>query len=205
MSSQRPAWYTAMPAVSDSSSDTSTLKSGQRQLRVSWRRTATVATHGMNSIVTVRKASPAAGATCAAKVAARPLVDASPFAQLLLSPDRRILAASEAYLRLLGLPRERVIGQPLAAVLDAGSLGTAVAASLAHERFDSESYEIVNAPAGDGILLHSLKERSSPVAAALEAAEARLRTILQTVPDAMIVIDEHGLIESLSTTAERLA
>ncbi|TAJ97952.1 MAG: PAS domain-containing sensor histidine kinase [Reyranella sp.] len=42
------------------------------------------------------------------------------------------------------------------------------------------------------------------IALALEAAEARLRSILQTVPDAMIIIDEQGRIESLSTTAERL-
>lgn len=39
---------------------------------------------------------------------------------------------------------------------------------------------------------------------ALEAAEARLRSILETVPDAMIIIDERGLIESLSTTAQKL-
>jgi two-component system sensor kinase FixL len=39
---------------------------------------------------------------------------------------------------------------------------------------------------------------------ALQATEARLRSILRTVPDAMIIIDERGLIESLSTTAERL-
>jgi two-component system sensor kinase FixL len=44
----------------------------------------------------------------------------------------------------------------------------------------------------------------SAMALALEAAEARLRSILQTVPDAMIIIDERGRIESLSTTAERL-
>ncbi|MCF8532806.1 MAG: PAS domain S-box protein [Reyranella sp.] len=42
------------------------------------------------------------------------------------------------------------------------------------------------------------------LALALEAAEARLRSILQTVPDAMLIIDEHGRIESLSTTAEHL-
>ncbi|MBI3198653.1 MAG: PAS domain S-box protein [Rhodospirillales bacterium] len=40
--------------------------------------------------------------------------------------------------------------------------------------------------------------------AALEAAEARLQSILQTVPDAMIIIDEQGRVESLSATAERL-
>jgi two-component system sensor kinase FixL len=39
---------------------------------------------------------------------------------------------------------------------------------------------------------------------ALQAAEARLRSVLQTVPDAMIIIDERGHIESLSSTAERL-
>ena len=42
------------------------------------------------------------------------------------------------------------------------------------------------------------------MAMALEAAEARLRSILETVPDAMIIIDERGNIESLSTTAQKL-
>ena len=42
------------------------------------------------------------------------------------------------------------------------------------------------------------------MAMALEAAEARLRSILQTVPDAMIIIDEQGRVESLSTTGEKL-
>lgn len=39
---------------------------------------------------------------------------------------------------------------------------------------------------------------------ALQAVEARLRSILRTVPDAMVIIDQRGLIESLSTTAEKL-
>jgi two-component system sensor kinase FixL len=39
---------------------------------------------------------------------------------------------------------------------------------------------------------------------ALQVAEARLRSIMRTVPDAMIIIDQRGLIEALSTTAERL-
>lgn len=62
-------------------------------------------------------------------------------------------------------------------------------------------------------LLHSIEalgesgsatDGHSEMAAALEAAEARLRSVLQTVPDAMIIIDEQGRIESLSATAERL-
>jgi two-component system sensor kinase FixL len=39
---------------------------------------------------------------------------------------------------------------------------------------------------------------------ALQVAEARLRSIMRTVPDAMIIIDQRGLIEALSMTAERL-
>lgn len=38
----------------------------------------------------------------------------------------------------------------------------------------------------------------------LEAREAHLRSILETVPDAMIVIDERGTIQSFSAAAERL-
>jgi two-component system sensor kinase FixL len=39
---------------------------------------------------------------------------------------------------------------------------------------------------------------------ALRASEARLRSILTTVPDALVIIDEAGLIQSVSTTAEQL-
>lgn len=41
-------------------------------------------------------------------------------------------------------------------------------------------------------------------ARALLAREAHLSSILDTVPDAMIVIDENGIMQSFSTTAERL-
>lgn len=41
-------------------------------------------------------------------------------------------------------------------------------------------------------------------AARIFAREAHLRSILETVPDAMIVIDEHGLILSFSAAAERM-
>ena len=39
---------------------------------------------------------------------------------------------------------------------------------------------------------------------ALRAREEHLQSILQTVPDAMIVIDENGVMQSFSTAAERL-
>jgi two-component system sensor kinase FixL len=40
--------------------------------------------------------------------------------------------------------------------------------------------------------------------AELEAREAHLRSVLDSIPDAMIVIDHKGMIQSFSTTAERL-
>jgi two-component system sensor kinase FixL len=40
--------------------------------------------------------------------------------------------------------------------------------------------------------------------AELNSREAHLRSILETVPDAMVIIDEGGIIQSFSATAERL-
>jgi two-component system, LuxR family, sensor kinase FixL len=50
------------------------------------------------------------------------------------------------------------------------------------------------------------RHRMRAAASAREALgrEAHLQSILDTVPDAMIVIDEHGIIQSFSSAAERL-
>ena len=58
-----------------------------------------------------------------------------------------------------------------------------------------------------GVLLDVTAEKSREVAdaqAALGAREAQLRSILNSIPDAMVVIDDSGIIQSFSTTAERL-
>lgn len=39
---------------------------------------------------------------------------------------------------------------------------------------------------------------------ALQAREARLQAVLDTVPDAMVIIDERGIIQSFSSTAQRM-
>ncbi|WP_010163858.1 PAS domain-containing sensor histidine kinase [Sphingomonas sp. PAMC 26617] len=46
------------------------------------------------------------------------------------------------------------------------------------------------------------EERAS--ASSIEASAILLNSILETVPDAMIVIDDHGVIQSFSATAEKL-
>jgi two-component system sensor kinase FixL len=54
---------------------------------------------------------------------------------------------------------------------------------------------------------YHLRQAHAEVASAARAAlarEAHMQSVLDTVPDAMIVIDEHGLIQSFSAAAERL-
>ncbi|TPQ31780.1 PAS domain-containing sensor histidine kinase [Bradyrhizobium guangdongense] len=53
-----------------------------------------------------------------------------------------------------------------------------------------------------GIFLDIGKEKQ--VEEALRTRESHLRSILHTIPDAMIVIDGHGIIQLFSTAAERL-
>jgi two-component system sensor kinase FixL len=61
--------------------------------------------------------------------------------------------------------------------------------------------------AGAAALARNLKVNRLGVAASTQdraAREAHLQSILDTVPDAMVVIDDHGLIQSFSAAAERL-
>ncbi|MHB2208033.1 PAS domain S-box protein [Methylobacterium sp. CM6257] len=51
--------------------------------------------------------------------------------------------------------------------------------------------------------LRQAQRRALEVTGALLQQQAHLKSILETVPDAMIVIDEHGLVQSFSAAAER--
>jgi len=55
-----------------------------------------------------------------------------------------------------------------------------------------------------GELLHSSRRRANLMTRDALAREAHLQSILDTVPEAMIVIDEHGIVQSFSSAAERL-
>jgi two-component system sensor kinase FixL len=55
-----------------------------------------------------------------------------------------------------------------------------------------------------GEYLHTTRQREIQNAGDAAAREAHLKSILDTVPDAMIVIDERGNIQSFSAAAERL-
>ena len=55
-----------------------------------------------------------------------------------------------------------------------------------------------------GELLHRSRRRANLMTRDALAREAHLQSILDTVPEAMIVIDERGVIQSFSSAAERL-
>ena len=55
-----------------------------------------------------------------------------------------------------------------------------------------------------GELLHRSRRRANDMTLDALAREAHLQSILDTVPEAMIVIDEHGMVQSFSSAAERL-
>lgn len=58
--------------------------------------------------------------------------------------------------------------------------------------------------AGGGEAFQNMRSRAAAVNRDLRAREAHLQSILATVPDAMIVITERGIMQSFSPTAERL-
>ena len=55
-----------------------------------------------------------------------------------------------------------------------------------------------------GELLRRSREQTTMMARDPLAREAHLKSILDTVPDALIAIDEHGIMQSFSSAAERL-
>lgn len=58
--------------------------------------------------------------------------------------------------------------------------------------------------AGFGEWLHRVRRDATAAAEEANAREAHMRSILDTIPDAMIVIDEQGIMQSFSSAAERL-
>ena len=153
-------------------------------------------------------------------------------AELAFARDLTVVACNEAYGRALDVPCEAMIGRSVREAFADGPALERLIASLETVRAScrphwvsspaprpfnrrggdaaTPDFAMANMPVlgADGAvqwILHSLEAMpASPHRLALEAAEARLHSILQTVPDAMIIIDERGRIESLSTTAERL-
>ncbi len=71
--------------------------------------------------------------------------------------------------------------------------------------FDGAAFAVIGAGVSwGGGLLHRSRRRMTLMTREALAREAHLQSILDTVPEAMIVIDEHGIMQSFSSAAERL-
>ena len=141
-----------------------------------------------------------------------------------LDPGGTIIAWNDAATVLIGWSSSDIVGQPLAALYPADRrdrVEADLAAAASSGRFD----ERASWPRRDGSAftaqlglvalrdrdgrLHgyavSIRDASGEIAAqdALRAREAHLRSILETIPDAMVVIDEDARIQSFSAAAVR--
>ncbi|MGA0604812.1 PAS domain S-box protein [Phenylobacterium sp. VNQ135] len=95
----------------------------------------------------------------------------------------------------------------------ASALGIAVHAALLGPQMFDDTANVINSVVfvalglASGIAGGYLRRSTADTAHALDdlaAREAHLRSILDTVPDAMVVIDERGIMQSFSAAAERL-
>jgi two-component system sensor kinase FixL len=148
-------------------------------------------------------------------------------ALVVLDADGNIASWNRGAVLLTGWSAEAIVGQPFAALYPASdrSFGTPeahLAAATAEGYFrddvwclrrdESEYLADMTLTAlrtsdgrlrGYGLVLHDITDRRA-ADTALERSALHLRSILATVPDAMIVIDERGVILSFSAAAERL-
>ncbi|MAM37724.1 PAS domain S-box protein (plasmid) [Sphingobium naphthae] len=149
------------------------------------------------------------------------------YAIYMVDPNGEVLVWNEGARRLMGWSESEALGQSEAIIypadavkLDRPAADLAVARAQGNlERDDwrvrkdgSEflahiSTTALHGPAGVlrgfAVVVRDITDqRANDVA--LRTSENHLRSILSTVPDAMIVIDDHGIIRSFSAAAERL-
>jgi two-component system sensor kinase FixL len=138
----------------------------------------------------------AVAVTLAAGVGLKPFLDGRP---LLILFVPALLAASMLGGFGPGL-FAIVLGLLGSAVIDSGSGWSSVPEAVSSLAFVSVGAGL----AWFGDRLKRSRREAEERTLDLVAREAHLRSILDTVPDAMIVIDEHGIMSSFSKAAERL-
>ncbi|HXF86952.1 MAG TPA: PAS domain S-box protein [Xanthobacteraceae bacterium] len=143
-----------------------------------------------------------------------------------------VLVVAASFAHSLLSPREPFYLFLVPGVLIAGLLGgmgpglTATALSLAVHLYGSEEYLVLTDPrspsfitvasraltfaavgigiAWFGARLHQARREAAASSAEAQGREAHFKSILDTIPDAMVVIDDQGIIQSFSAAAERL-
>lgn len=149
------------------------------------------------------------------------------YAIFMIDPEGKVIIWNEGARRLIGWSQAEVVGksasfcypadavaqgQPSADLALAQAQGRAEFDAWRVRRDETEFLAHVSMTAlrdaddslrGFAVVVRDITDkRANDVA--LKTSENHLRSILSTVPDAMIVIDERGLIQSFSAAAERL-
>jgi two-component system sensor kinase FixL len=128
--------------------------------------------------------------------------------------------------RIFGYTAQEMVGQPEAKLLPPGledeeqQILARIRAGLKIGHFETRrvrkdgavidvSVTISPVYDNDGVVIGASQVARDITAAkssqrALRESEAHLRSVLETIPDAMVVIDTKGIIQSFSTTAEKL-
>jgi len=156
------------------------------------------------------------------------LIDgAAEYAIFMLDPEGRVLIWNAGGRRLMGWSEGEIVGQDVAVFYpqdarEAGKPWSELARARAEGKVEEEAWLLrkdgseflahvsitafhdpTGAVRGFGKVLRDVTEQRASERA-LDAGAEHLRSILSTVPDAMIVIDERGKILSFSAAAERL-
>jgi len=128
--------------------------------------------------------------------------------------------------KIFGYSAEEMVGQPIAKLLPPGledeerQILSKISAGQKINHFETRrlrkdgavidvSVTISPVYDDDGLVIGASKVARDITAAkasqrALKESEAHLRSVLETIPDAMVVIDTKGIIQSFSATAEKL-
>jgi two-component system sensor kinase FixL len=155
------------------------------------------------------------------------LEGATRYAVFMVDPNGRVTTWNAGAERILGWREDEIVGEHCSGFYpgDDSSTGKCeadLARALAEGRFTEETWtrrrdgseflaDITITPLtspdgkvrGFGKVIHDVTERRA-AERALEKRERHLHSILATVPDAMVVIDEQGTMISFSAAAERL-
>ncbi|MEM8906137.1 MAG: PAS domain S-box protein, partial [Actinomycetota bacterium] len=151
----------------------------------------------------------------------------APIAMKLMSPSGRIIAANQAFATLTGHAQDDIVGRSwqefvhpddieasfrIIAAIVSGQHGTSVRRRRYH-RPDGSVADTIHHVTGvrddDGQVVQVFSQivditETSRAEQRLRASEARLAAVLAAAPDGIVVMDEHGTIETFSQSAAEI-